>query len=65
MGMADDDPLPIDPGALASSMFVGHVVAGHEVTPLVRAARDVGYPTAGGSQIGQAVQDVMVAFMLA
>ena len=29
MGMADDDPLPVDGALLTSSMFVGDVIAGH------------------------------------
>ncbi|MCV7014170.1 shikimate dehydrogenase [Mycolicibacterium madagascariense] len=64
MGMSADDPLPIDTDALAPSMFVGDVIAGHGMTPLVKAARDLGCPTAGGSQMVAAVQDLMVAFML-
>ena len=33
MGMEDGDPLPIAANLLASSMFVGDVIAGHGVTP--------------------------------
>jgi shikimate 5-dehydrogenase len=64
MGMAEDDPLPLDPEALTSSMFVGDVIAGHGVTPLVKAAKAAGCQTASGGEMVEAVQDLMVAFML-
>jgi shikimate 5-dehydrogenase len=64
MGMADDDPLPIDPDALTSSMFVGDVIAGHGMTPLVKAAKAAGCRTASGGEMVEAVQELMVAFML-
>ena len=64
MGMADGDPLPVDAALLMPSMFVGDVVAGHEVTPLIRAARAAGCATAGGGHMVEAVQDVMADFML-
>ncbi len=39
MGLTDDDPLPVAGDLLDSSMFVGDVIAGHGVTPLLRAAQ--------------------------
>jgi shikimate dehydrogenase len=63
MGMNEDDPLPVDPALLNSSMFVGDVIAGHGVTPLIRAALEMGCRTANGNQMVEAVQDLMVAFM--
>ena len=59
MGMADGDPLPLDPKLLAPSMFVGDVVAGHGETPLIKAARAAGCRTADGDAMVVAVLDVM------
>ncbi len=59
MGMADGDPLPIDPALLTPSMFVGDVVAGHGETPLIKAAREAGCRTADGDAMVVAVLDVM------
>jgi shikimate dehydrogenase len=64
MGMADGDPLPIAPHLLAASMFVGDVIAGHGVTPFLRAAQAVGCKTANGDQMVSAVQEMMLDFML-
>lgn len=59
MGMADGDPLPLDPALLDSSMFIGDVVAGHGTTPLIRAAHQAGCRTADGDAMVVAVLDVM------
>jgi shikimate dehydrogenase len=64
MGMADDDPLPLAPELLTSAMFVGDVIAGHGVTPLLRAATDAGCMTASGDQMVSSVQDLMIEFFL-
>ncbi|MFO1144951.1 MAG: hypothetical protein U1E59_21730 [Amaricoccus sp.] len=64
MGMADGDPLPVAADLLAGSMFVGHVVAGHGVTPFLQAARVAGCRTAGGDQMVEAVQEAMLDFFL-
>ena len=64
MGMADGDPLPVDPALLTSSMFVGDVIAGHGVTPFLRAAEAAGCKTANGGHMVEAVQDLMADFML-
>jgi shikimate dehydrogenase len=64
MGMADGDPLPLDPALLVPSTFVGDVIAGHGETPLLRAARLRGCKTANGDQMVEAVQEAMVDFML-
>jgi len=64
MGMEEGDPLPVDPARLTSSMFVGDVVAGHGVTPFLRAAEAAGCRTANGGQMVQAAQDAMADFML-
>jgi shikimate dehydrogenase len=64
MGMEEGDPLPVDAALLNSSMFVGDVIAGHGVTPLVRAAQDAGCNTADGDDMVGAVQNLMVEFML-
>jgi len=63
MGMDDDDPLPIDPTRLDSSMFVGDVVAGHGETALIKAAREAGCETADGDAMVVAVLDVMCDFL--
>ena len=64
MGMADDDPLPVDGAHLRSSMFVGDVIAGHGVTPFVAAAHTAGCRTADGGHMVEAVQELMFDFML-
>lgn len=64
LGMADGDPLPVAPELLNGSMFVGDVIAGHGVTPLIRAAQEAGCRTADGDQMVEAVQGMMVDYML-
>ena len=64
MGMADGDPLPLDPAKLKPSMFVGDVVAGHGETPLMKDARAAGCSTADGDTMVVAVLDVMCDFVL-
>jgi shikimate dehydrogenase len=64
MGMEDGEPLPVDPGMLTSSMFVGDVIAGHGVTLFIEAAQAAGCKTANGGQTVEAVQDLMADFML-
>ena len=64
MGMAADDPLPVAADLLTSSMFVGDVIAGHGLTPFLEAAQAAGCATAGGGQMVEAVQQLMVAFLL-
>jgi shikimate dehydrogenase len=64
-GMVAGDPLPVAAEALAPSMFVGDVVAGHGVTPLLQAAGAIGCRTANGVQMVEAVQEIMLDFMLA
>jgi len=64
MGMADGDPLPLDPARLGPSMFVGDVVAGHGETPLMKVARAAGCRTADGDAMVVAVLDVMCDFLL-
>jgi shikimate dehydrogenase len=65
MGMAEEDPLPIAADLLAPSMFVGDVIAGHGETPSLSAARAAGCKTANGDQMVEAVQEMMLDFMLA
>jgi shikimate dehydrogenase len=64
MGMAAGDPLPVAADLLTSSMFVGDVIAGHGVTPLLQAARAAGCKIANGVQMVEAVQEMMLDFML-
>lgn len=64
MGMLNGDPLPVPAASLESSMFVGDVIAGHGVTPLLQAAQSAGCKTANGVQMVDAVQEMMLDFML-
>ncbi len=64
MGMSSDDPLPVDVRLLRASMFVGDVVAGHGVTPFLRAARALGCQTADGVQMVEAGVEIMPEFLL-
>ena len=64
MGMEDEDPLPVDAALLSSSMFVGDVIAGHDVTPFLEAAQAAGCKTANGDHMVEAARDLMVDFML-
>lgn len=64
MGMADGDPLPLDASLLKPSMFVADVVAGHGLTPLLAAARAAGCRTSNGDQMVDAVQAMMLDFLL-
>ena len=64
MGLHAADPPPLDVKRLSSSMFVGDVIAGHGLTPLLQAAQKAGCMTANGAQMVDAVQEMMVGFML-
>ena len=64
MGMADGDPLPLETALLRADMFVGDVVAGHGETAFLRAARAAGCRTANGDQMVDAVQEIMIDFMM-
>jgi shikimate dehydrogenase len=57
------DPLPVAAHLLASSMFVGNVIAGHGATSFLRAAQAAGCRTANGVQMVEAVQEMMLDFM--
>ncbi|GAA1963840.1 shikimate dehydrogenase family protein [Microbacterium deminutum] len=64
LGLEEDDPLPLDTALLSPSMFVGDVIAGHGVTPLLAAAQRIGCSTADGDHMVEAVQDLMADFLL-
>ncbi len=64
MGMSSKDPLPVPAHLLTSSMFVGDVVAGHGVTPLLQAARSAGCRTADGFQMVEAGMELIPDFLL-
>ncbi len=64
LGMEDGDPLPVDTALLTSTMFVGDVIAGHGLTPLLRAAQSANCRTADGGHMVEAAQDVMADFLL-
>jgi len=64
MGMSPEDPLPVPAHLLTSSMFVGDVVAGHGVTPLLQAAQAAGCKTADGVQMVEAGMEIMPDFLL-
>ncbi|WP_153112173.1 shikimate dehydrogenase family protein [Propionivibrio limicola] len=42
LGMKDSDPLPFDPTRLSPSTFVGEVVMKNEITPILKAAKELG-----------------------
>lgn len=63
-GMAPGDALPVAAALLSPTMFVGDVIAGHGTTPLLHAARGAGCATANGDQMVEAVQEIMLDFML-
>jgi shikimate dehydrogenase len=48
LGLHEADPLPLDPNLLTAAMAVIEIIAAVEVTPLRRAATDVGCRTMGG-----------------
>jgi shikimate dehydrogenase len=64
VGMAADDPTPIDVDGLNAMMFVGDVITAPAVTPLLIAARALGCGTQTGADMFAAVRDLMVAFLL-
>src|SRR6266850_1360742 len=64
MGMAEGDPLPVAANLLRSSMFVGDVIAGHGMTPFLQAAMAAGCKIANGDQMVEAVQEMMLDFMI-
>lgn len=64
LGMAEGDPMPVEAPLLQSSTFVGDVIAGHGTTPLIAAAQAAGCRTANGDQMVEAVQGMMVDYML-
>lgn len=64
MGLAENDPLPVSDDLLDSAMFVGDVIAGHGVTPFLKAAQSAGCKTANGVQMVDAVQEMMLDFLL-
>ena len=51
LGMRLTDPLPMDLTGAGPSTFVGEVVMKQEVTPLLRAARELGCPTQLGTDM--------------
>jgi shikimate dehydrogenase len=64
MGLSDNDRLPVSGELLDSSMFVGDVVAGYGVTPLLGVAQSLGCKTANGAHMVEAVQDMMMNFFV-
>jgi shikimate dehydrogenase len=64
MGLKDGDPLPVEADSLKDNMFVGDVIAGHGTTPFLQAAEKAGCKTANGVQMVEAVQEMMLDFML-
>ena len=64
LGLQPGDLLPLDVGLLTASMFVGDVIAGHGVTPLLATAQALGCRTADGEDMVEAAQDLMADFFL-
>jgi len=64
LGMNPSDPLPVAIKLLKPSMFVGDVIAGHGVTPLLEAARAAGCATSNGVAMIEAGMELMLQFFL-
>jgi shikimate dehydrogenase len=64
MGMSPGDPLPVRAQLLTPSMFVGDVIAGHGVTPLIQIARAAGCKTSDGVQMVEAGMELIADFLL-
>jgi shikimate dehydrogenase len=64
LGMKAGDPYPIDVSQLKPDMFVGCVITSRAVSPLVQAARSRGCPTSTGIEMYNALQDLMVDFLM-
>ena len=64
MGLSPDDPLPIPGHLLTPAIFVGDVISGHGVTPLMQAARNAGCKTADGFKMVEAGVEIMPDFLL-
>jgi shikimate dehydrogenase len=65
LGMKPGDPYPIDVTQLKPDMFVGCVITSPAVSPVVQAARSRGCPTSTGIEMYNALQDLMVDFLIA
>jgi shikimate dehydrogenase len=65
LGMKAGDPYPVDASRLEPGMFVGCVITSPAVSPLVLAARSKGCPTSTGIEMYNALQDLMVDFLIA
>jgi shikimate dehydrogenase len=65
LGMKAGDPYPIDVSQLKPGMFVGCVITSPAISPLVQAARSKGCPTSTGIEMYNALQNLMVDFLIA
>lgn len=63
-GMREGNPLPVDVSRLVASQYVGCVITVPAVTPLVAAARALGCVTGNGTEMYDALQHLMVDFLL-
>ena len=63
-GMRAGDKLPVDVSKLLPSQYVGCVVTVPVITPLIEAARKLGCVTGTGSEMYDALQHLMVEFLL-
>ena len=63
-GMRAGDPLPVDVSKLSASQYVGCVITVPVITPLIAAARALGCVTGNGSEMYDALQHLMVDFLL-
>lgn len=64
LGMRAGDPLPIPATMLTPGVFVGDVVTVPSVPPLIAAARTAGCDTSTGSDMSNAVCELMVDFLI-
>ena len=65
LGMFPNDPLPVEAHLLDATMFVGDVVAGHAITPLLQAAHAAGCAMSDGVGMVEVGIQIMADFLLA
>ncbi len=63
-GMKADDPLPLDVARLSPQTYVGCVVTSPATPPLIVAARERGCVTGVGGEMYEALQELMIDFLL-
>ena len=64
VGMAPNDPHPIDSSQFQPHQFIGCVITAPAITPMIAAARAKGCNTATGADMFAQVRELMVNFLL-